>query len=165
MRVEDGPTGGDERRYPGVDGRVEYGEGTLLGYRHYETAGVTPAFCFGHGLSYGDIVFDEVVVTAERLSVRLVNKGERSGTEVVQVYVRALDARVPRADRELAGFAKVQVPAGQAVTTEVELGAAAYRYWDVDAHDWRSDPGRYEILVGASSRDIRASSVIEWRPA
>ena len=114
VRVEDGPTGGDERRYPGVDGRVEYGEGTLVGYRHYETAGVAPAFCFGHGLSYGDIVFDEVAVTAERVSVRLVNKGERAGTEVVQVYVRALDPRVPRADRELAGFAKVLVPAGQA---------------------------------------------------
>ena len=165
VRVEDGPAGGDEQRYPGVEGRVEYGEGTLVGYRHYETAGVAPAFCFGHGLSYGDIVFDEVAITAERVSARLLNKGERAGTEVVQVYVRALDPRVPRADRELAGFAKVLVPAGEQVTAEVELGAAAYRYWDVDTHDWRSDPGRYEILVGASSRDIRASSVVEWRPA
>ena len=66
-----------------MDGQVEYGEGTLVGYRHYETAGVAPAFCFGHGLSYGDIVFAEVEITAERVSVRLANTGERAGTEVV----------------------------------------------------------------------------------
>ncbi len=164
VRVEDGPAGGEPRLYPGVDGRVEYGEGTLVGYRHYETARVAPAFCFGHGLPYGDIVFDEVSITAERVSVRLVNKGERAGTEVVQVYLRALEARVPRADRELVGFAKVRVEAGQQATAGVELGTAAYRYWDVDAHDWRSDPGRYELLVGASSRDIHASAVLKWSP-
>jgi beta-glucosidase len=169
-RVEDGPTGvsaaGSEEaaasRYPGVDGKVVYGEGVLVGYRYYETAGVAPAFCFGHGLSYGDVVYDEVDVTAARVRVRLVNKGVRTGTEVVQIYVRALDSPVERPDRELAGFVKVAVDPGQPETVEWELDAAAFRYWDVDTEDWRSDPGRYEVLVGASSRDIRATVPIEW---
>ncbi len=93
--------------------------------------------------------------------MRLVNNGRRRGTEVVQVYVRALDARVARPDRELVGFVKVGLDAGQQETIGVELGAAAYRYWDVDTHGWRSDHGRYEVLVGSSSRDIKASAIVD----
>ena len=99
-------------------------------------------------------------MTDERVTVRLVNEGVRRGTEVVQVYVRALEPRVSRPDRELVGFVKVSVEAGQRETVEVDLSAVAYRYWDEDAHGWRSDPGRYEVLVGSSSRHIRASTVV-----
>ncbi len=160
MRVEDGPTGGSPARYPGTGGKVHYEEGVLVGYRHYETAGVAPLFAFGHGLSYGDIVYDHVEITSERVTVRLANEGVRRGTEVVQVYVRALEARVTRPDRELVGFVKVAVEAGQRETVEVELTAAAYRYWDHDTHRWRSDAGSYEVLVGSSSRHIRAGAVV-----
>ncbi len=164
--VEDGPAGlgveGD--RYPGIEGRVVYGEGVLVGYRFYETTRLAPLFPFGFGLSYGDIVFDSVLVDADGsgVSVTLVNDGTRRGTEVVQVYVRAPESLVRRPDRELAGFAKVAVDPGGRETVRVELGAAAYRYWDVDTHAWRSDPGRYEVLVGASSRDIRSSVEVTW---
>ena len=161
-RPEDGPIGAAAARYPGVDGKVVYEEGVLVGYRHFETAGVAPLFAFGHGLSYGEISYDEVTVTPERVRVRLVNDGARRGTEVVQVYLRALEPRVPRPDRELVGFVKVGVEAGQRETVAVELGAAAYRYWDVGTHRWRSDPGRYEVLVASSSRDIRSSAVVAW---
>jgi len=156
-RIEDGPTGGSSRRYPGVNGKVIYEEGVFVGYRH---DGVAPLFAFGHGLSYGEIAYDEVTVTPEQVRVRLVNNGTRRGTEVVQVYVRALDARVPRPDRELVGFVKVPLEAGQQETVEVDLDAAAYKYWDVDTHGWRSDAGRYEVLVGSSSRDIKACAVV-----
>ncbi len=165
-RVEDGPAGlgveGD--RYPGVEGKVVYGEGVLVGYRFYETARLAPLFPFGFGLSYGDIVFDDVQVDADggSVTVTLVNNGTRRGTEVVQVYVRAPESPVRRPDRELAGFAKVAVDPGGRETVRVELGAAAFRYWDVDTHAWRTDPGRYEVLVGASSRDIRASTIVTW---
>ena len=161
-RVEDGPAGlgveGD--RYPGVEGRVVYGEGVFVGYRFFETARLAPRFPFGHGLSYGDIAYDEVTVTPDRVRVRLRNNGARRGTEVVQVYLRALEPRVSRPDRELVGFVKVGLEAGQQETVEVDLDAAAFRYWDVDTQGWRSDPGRYEVLVGSSSRDIRSSAVI-----
>ncbi|MGO9856817.1 MAG: fibronectin type III-like domain-contianing protein, partial [Acidimicrobiales bacterium] len=111
---------------------------------------------------YGDIVYEVVEITSSRVAVRLANSGVRRGTEVVQVYVRALDARVARPDRELVGFVKVAVEAGQQETVEVELDAAAYRYWD---DGWRSDAGSYEVLVGSSSRDIRASAVVTWGDA
>jgi beta-glucosidase len=163
-RVEDGPAGlGVEgERYPGVEGKVVYGEGVLVGYRFYETTRLAPLFPFGFGLSYGDIVYDEVVVEegGTGVTVTLANRGTRRGTEVVQVYVRAPESLVRRPDRELAGFAKVAVDPGGRETVRVELGAAAYRYWDVETHAWRTDPGRYEVLVGASSQDIRASAEV-----
>ena len=161
-RVEDGPAGlgveGD--RYPGVEGKVVYGEGVLVGYRFFETAHLAPLFPFGFGLSYGDIAFEDVQADAAGVTVTLANRGARRGTEVVQVYVRAPESLVRRPDRELAGFAKVGVDAGGRETVRVELGATAFRYWDVDTHAWRTDPGRYEVLVGASSRDIRASAEV-----
>ena len=98
------------------------------------------------------------------VDVTLRNQGTRRGTEVVQVYVRALESLVRRPDRELAGFAKATVDPGGRETVRVDLGAAAYRYWDVETHAWRTDPGRYEVLVGASSRDIRASATVHWTP-
>lgn len=164
VRAEDGPAGlGMEGvRYPGVEGRVEYGEGVLVGYRFYETSRLAPRFEFGFGLSYGEITYEAVEVDGERAVVRLRNKGARPGTEVVQAYVRAPEALVRRPERELVGFAKVSIDPEAVVTVEIPLGAAAFRYWDAENHGWRSDPGRYEILVGASSRDIRDRSEIEW---
>jgi beta-glucosidase len=143
---------------------VSYGEGVLVGYRFYETTRLAPLFPFGFGLSYGDMVFEDVQADADGagVTVTLANNGSRRGTEVVQVYVRAPESLVRRPDRELAGFAKVAVEPGGRETVRVELGADAFRYWDVDTHAWRTDPGRYEVLVGTSSRDIRARTVITW---
>ncbi|HVT41849.1 MAG TPA: glycoside hydrolase family 3 C-terminal domain-containing protein [Acidimicrobiales bacterium] len=163
-RVEDGPAGlGVEgARYPGVEGRLEYGEGVLVGYRFYETTHLAPRFEFGFGLSYGDVVYEEVAADATRVAVRVRNTGGRAGSEVVQVYLRSPEAPVRRPDRELVGFAKVSLEPGAEETVEIPLGAAAFRFWDVETHGWRSEPGRYELLVGASSRDIRASTEVTW---
>src|SRR5580704_762636 len=167
-RVEDGPAGlGVEgERYPGVEGKVVYGEGVLVGYRFYETTRLTPLFPFGFGLSYGDMALEHVVVDGDGsgdgrgigVRVTVVNKGSHQGTEVVQVYVRAPESLVRRPDRELVGFAKVTVDAGGRETVRVPLGTDAFRHWDVDTHAWRADPGRYELLVGKSSNDIWAST-------
>jgi beta-glucosidase len=163
-RVEDGPAGlgveGD--RYPGIEGKVVYGEGVLVGYRFYETTRLAPLFPFGFGLSYGDVAFEDVSADGDGVSLTVVNEGSRRGTEVVQVYVRAPESRVRRPDRELVGFAKVVLDPGERQTVRIALGRVAFRYWDVDTHGWRSDPGRYEVLVGTSSRDIRASTEILW---
>ena len=170
--VEDGPAGLalEGERYPGIEGKVVYGEGVLVGYRFYETTQLDPLFPFGFGLSYGDITFDHVQVHEKGggdevevgVEVTLVNNGPRRGSEVVQVYVRAPESRVRRPDRELAGFSKVTLDPGARTTIRVPLGAAAFRYWDTDTHAWRSDPGRYEVLVGTSSRDIRSSALVTW---
>jgi beta-glucosidase len=161
-RLEDTPTASGLERYPGVNGKVIYEEGVFVGYRHYETDEIEPAFAFGHGLSYGDVVWEGVDIGADKVVVRLWNRAERQGTEVVQVYRGNLGSLVPRPARELVGFVKVGLDPGQRQQVEVGLDAVAYRYWDVDTHGWRSDPGNYELLVGASSRDIRASAVVEW---
>jgi beta-glucosidase len=161
-RAEDGPAGlGVEgERYPGVEGKVVYGEGVLVGYRFYETAHLDPLFPFGFGLSYADIAFTDVHADANGVSVTLVNNGERRGSEVAQVYARAPESLVRRPDRELVGFAKVVLDPGARTTVRIPLGTDAFRYWDTATHSWRTDPGRYEILVGASSRDIRSSAVV-----
>jgi beta-glucosidase len=161
-RLEDTPTAGPPEWYPGVDGKVVYEEGVFVGYRHYDTNEIEPAFAFGHGLTYGDVVWEGVDVEAGKVTVRLWNRGDRRGTEVVQVYRGNLGSQVPRPARELVGFVKVGLDPGERQQVEIGLDAVAYRYWDVDTHGWRSDPGSYELLVGASSRDIRASAVVEW---
>jgi beta-glucosidase len=171
-RAEDGPAGlGVEgERYPGIEGKVVYGEGVLVGYRFYDAIRLAPLFPFGFGLSYGDMAFEDVRVASGEdggagqveIEVTVVNNGTRRGTEVVQVYVRSPESRVRRPDRELVGFAKVVLDPGGRETVRIPLTAAAFRYWDVDSHAWRSDPGRYEVLVGTSSRDIRASTEILW---
>jgi beta-glucosidase len=174
-RVEDGPAGSgvEGDRYPGIEGKVVYGEGVLVGYRFYETTRLAPLFPFGFGLSYGDMALEDVRTGdgdgdgngGIEVQVTVVNNGTRQGTEVVQVYVRAPESLVRRPDRELVGFAKVTVDAGGRETVRVPLGAEAFRYWDVDAHAWRADPGRYELLVGKSSHDIWASTEVMWEGA
>jgi beta-glucosidase len=138
-RLEDTPTAGAPEHYPGVDGKVIYAEGVLVGYRHYDAAGIEPLFPFGHGLSFGDVVWEDVTIAPDgrSVSVALWNRGTRRGTEVVQVYRRA------GAHHELAGFVKVRLDPGERQQVGVEI----------DAVDTPS-----ALLVGASSRDIRASS-------
>jgi beta-glucosidase len=156
-RIEDTPA---YRYYPGAEGKVTYGEGVFVGYRHYETAGVAPLFAFGHGLSYGTFTYGapEVVETAEgrAVVVEITNAASRSGTEVVQVYVRPHAGKVSRPDRELAGFAKATLAAGERRAVSVQLSERAFAYWDVSAGDWRIEPGPYTLLVGSSSRAIHA---------
>jgi beta-glucosidase len=147
----------EARVYPGVDGQVFYEEGIGIGYRGGE---VDAQFCFGHGMGYGRIEWGDVEITAERVVVELRNVGERRGTEVVQVYLRALDAPVPMPERALAGYVKVALEAGRQHRCEVELDAAGTQYWDVDSVGWKPAGSRFEVLVGASSQDIRAAGVV-----
>jgi beta-glucosidase len=138
---------------------VVYGEGVFVGYRHYDSRDVAPRFPFGHGLGYTTFDYRGVEVESGSGSVRvrvaLGNTGGRAGREVVQCYVRALDPVVPRPDRELAGFAKLEVGAGEEASAVIELNDAAFSRWDETTHSWVVDPGPYELLIGSSSRDIR----------
>jgi beta-glucosidase len=155
-RIEDTPAFG---HYPGDEGRVVYGEGVLVGYRHYDTRQVEPLFPFGHGLSYTSFAYGPATLDGRVVTVEVTNSGARSGSEVVQVYVHPLDIvnEVERPDRELAAFVKVSLQAGESASVAAELDDAAFSYWDVDSGAWVADPGRYEVLIGSSSRDIRAS--------
>ncbi len=138
-RLEDTPTAGGPERYPGIEGRVFYDEGVRVGYRHYDAADLEPLFPFGHGLSFGDVVWEDVSIAPDgrSVSVELWNRGTRRGTEVVQVYRRM------GTHHELTGFVKVGLDPGERQQVRVEI----------DAVDTPS-----ALLVGASSRDIRAYS-------
>jgi beta-glucosidase len=154
-RIEDTPAHG---HYPGADGKVTYGEGVFVGYRHYETAGVAPHFPFGHGLSYTTFAYGKPTVAQAdgrtALSLDVTNTGTRRGSEVVQVYVRAHEPSVARPERVLAAFAKVTLDAGATSSVALALDDHAFSYWDVDSHGWVADGGAYTLLIGASSRDI-----------
>ena len=165
-RLEDAPAFAD---FPGRDGTVEYAEGLMVGYRHYDTNGVEPRWCFGHGLSYTTFDYSNPrVVSAaagdggERddvsVSIDVTNTGERSGSEVVQVYVRPIDVPVLRPDRELKAFEKVALEPGQTANVTVSLDERAFAYWDPDRHAWHAPSGTYEILVGSSSRAIHQTA-------
>ncbi len=167
-RIEDTPA---FDWYPGTDGHVEYGEGLLVGYRWYLDQGIEPQWWFGHGLSY--TTFDWISSRAEVMEpgpddgwpkvyaeAKYTNTGERSGTEVVQVYVAALDRPVDGPPQVLAGFAKGHCAPGESGGVGLVLPAAAVRRWDTDTRAWVVDPGRYEIRLGRSAKDILATHTI-----
>jgi beta-glucosidase len=161
-RLEDSATYG---WYPGSDGKVVYGEGTLVGYRHFDARDLEPAFCFGHGLSYTTFAYGPLQVVADgrraTVTVEVTNTGERPGSDVVQLYVSDVEASVARAPRELKGFAKVTLGAGESTSVTLALDERSFAYWDADAHDWLVESGTFEIAIGRSSRDIRQVTSIE----
>ncbi len=153
-----------DRNFPGHPKQVEYREGLNVGYRFHDTWDVPARFAFGHGLSYTAFSWGEVEVSGEEsdltVAVDVTNTGTRAGSEVVQVYVRDVLARVPRPAKELQGFAKAWLEPGETARVEVPLDRRAFTYWDVAAGDWLLEAGEFEVLVGASSVDIRGSAVV-----
>ena len=157
-RLEDTPA---FPTYPGADGRASYSEGHLVGYRHYDTNGVEPLFCFGHGLSYTHFAYGEAVAVSGRaVQVEVTNVGERAGREVVQLYVRAVAGAVQRPEQELKDFVALDLAPGESQVVEFELTDAAVAVWDVAARAWSVEPGDYELRIGSSSRDIHATAVV-----
>jgi beta-glucosidase len=154
---------------PGAEEELVYSEGLNVGYRHFDAAGIEPRFCFGHGLGYAEIEFDGLDVVADGLpdgdaaglTVRLRNVGSRPGKEVVQVYVSDLESSLPRPPRELKGFAAVHLAPGEAIDVFLALEDRDLAYWDESGGGWRIEPGRFEILVGRSSRDIRLRASLD----
>lgn len=158
----------DPSWYPGTDGKVTYGEGVFVGYRHFDANDVEPAFAFGHGLGYSSFELGAVTIdgdgTDRTATTTVTNTGSRRGAEVVQVYVApaqvTLPAGVDRPAKELKGFAKVTLDPGDSAEVRVALDRRSFARWDADAHRWVVDPGEYDVLVGVSSRDIRQQARI-----
>jgi len=149
--------------FPGVDDVARYDEGVFVGYRHFDRNGIDPTFPFGHGRSYADFEYGEATVeedgTDVTVNVPVANAAERSGTAVVQVYVREDDPAVPRPDRELGGFEKIRLAAGEREPVSVTVDADAFAYYDED-DGWTVPDGEYTLLVGRSSRDVRATASV-----
>ena len=97
-----------------------------------------------------------------KVSVRVTNTGKVAGKESVQFYMAPVDPKIERAVKELKGFAKTKLlKPGESEVLSATLTKRDFAYWDILCHQWRVDPGRYEILVGASSADIRGKGAVE----
>ncbi|MBW9110416.1 glycoside hydrolase family 3 C-terminal domain-containing protein [Microbacterium trichothecenolyticum] len=170
--VEDTP---GQPNWLGERGTVLYGEGVFIGYRWYDALGRTVRYPFGHGLSYTSFAYSDLSVEVTdaaaarvRVSVTIANEGPVAGAEIVQLYIGDPDAEVYRPVRELRGFEKVRLEAGQSVRVEFALESRDFAYWDAAAARgdgrlglWRREGGDFRIEVGASSRDIRVSDTIQ----
>ncbi|MFG6198978.1 glycoside hydrolase family 3 N-terminal domain-containing protein [Nonomuraea sp. JJY05] len=164
-RAEDMPTARPER-YPGVDGVADYGEGVLVGYRHYDAHGIEPLFPFGHGLSYTRFRFGGLSVRAAAgglaVSFTVANIGRRAGVEVAQVYLGPPPSPpVPMAPRALAGFARVRLSPGERRSVTVMVPLRSLQYWS-DGR-WTLAGGRRTVHVGSSSRDLRLRQEVTIR--
>ncbi len=153
--------------YPG--GRdVIYGEGVFVGYRHYNLREIEPLFPFGHGLSYTQFEYGAAQVTERvkrgetaKVAVTVKNIGAVAGQEVAQVYVTDIKSSLARPPQELKGFSKVALQPGEAKTIEFELNERALSFYDPDRQQWIAELGEFEVLIGSSSRDIRARATFE----
>ena len=144
--------------------QVQHREGPLIGYRFHDTAGMPAAFPFGHGLSYTTFELTEVEVTGTApevtVAVTVANTGHRTGSEVVQLYLRAPKGTLWRADKELVGSAKVTLASGQAERVELHLDRRSFAVYDLARSAWLVEPGSYELLLGRSSTDIAHTSTL-----
>jgi beta-glucosidase len=161
---DQGPLTSPER-FPGVNDVVRYDEGLLVGYRYYDANGQEPAFPFGHGLSYTTFSYSGLrVLPAFRrggvtVKVGVRNTGDREGAEVVQLYVGFPDS-AGEPPKVLKAFRKVRLDPGKRSTLTLTLDRRDLSVWSDADNRWVSPAGRYRLIVGSSSRDIRATATI-----
>jgi beta-glucosidase len=162
LRIQDHPSYLD---FPGEHGHVRYGEGLFVGYRGFDARDQEVAYPFGFGLSYTTFGYGQATATlsAAGIEVRVpvTNTGDRDGREVVQVYVSLPDSKVSRARRELKAFASVPVKAGETADVVLTIDRDDLAYWDTRLNRWLVEGGAYHCAVGASSRDLRSTAVVE----
>jgi beta-glucosidase len=159
-RLEDNPS---YLNFPGENGKVLYGEGLYVGYRYYDRKDVEPLFPFGHGLSYTTFEYSGLKLSSSSLrpgdtlqvAFTIKNTGPAAGAEAAQLYLRDPKARLQRPEKELKGFAKVFLEPGEAQTVTLVLDQQSLSFYDPAKPGWIAEPGQFEVLVGASSRDLR----------
>ncbi len=154
---------------------VEYRESIYVGYRYFDKAKKAVKYPFGHGLSYVDFRYSDLKLSKKKinegeeltLSFKIKNLGEVSGAEVAQVYVVNPESKIYKAEKELKGFKKVFLKAKEEKTVEITLDERAFSFYNVLINDWHAESGKYGILVGSSSQDIRLEgevSVVTAKP-
>jgi beta-glucosidase len=144
--------------HPGRNGKAQYLEGRLIGYRWYDKVGRDPLFPFGFGLGYAEVaVTGAKAIDSHTVEATLTNTSSRDGVQVVQVYAHRVDRDGLPNDEPvniLAGYERVEVPAGGSATVRVRLNSDTYRTWDIVNGCWSTWSGPVELRVGTSSRDV-----------
>lgn len=160
--------------YPTLDGgkTVNYAEGIFVGYRGYDRFGIEPRFPFGFGLSYTEFEYSDLQISPPTASVgqpiqarcQIKNIGNRPGAEIAQLYVHPIEPSVERPVRELKSFTKVWLNPGEKKEVSFLVDQKAFRYFDPVTHQFKTDTGRYQLEVGASSRDVRLTQPVDLKP-
>lgn len=159
LSIEDTPA---YYNYQGNGEDVDYEEGIFVGYRWYDKRKLDVLFPFGYGLSYTTFSYSNLVVDKEiinegeivKVSVDVTNTGNTAGKEVVQLYVSDKTGSAVRPDKELKGFEKAELKPGETKTVSFELNQRAFAWYNVHVSDWYCGAGKYDILIGKSSREI-----------
>ncbi len=141
--------------YPGKEATSEYREGIYVGYRYFVTAGKPVRFPFGHGLSYTRFEYASLAVSDEGVTFTVTNRGERDGDEIAQMYLALPGAKIFRPAMELKGFARISLKAGETKKVSIPFDKYSFRYFNVQSNAFEVEGGQYDILIGASSEDIR----------
>jgi beta-glucosidase len=165
-RWEENPT--HDSYYPkSGDKKVTYTEGVFVGYRGYDKSGVKPLFPFGYGLSYTTFAYKNLTVfpstsAGHPVEVRfeVTNTGNRAGAEIAQVYVGDSHSSVPRPKKELKGFAKVSLAPGETRQVTIKLDRRAFAYYDVKTHDWKVEPGDFDLYVARSAAQVELTGKV-----
>lgn len=166
LRLEDNPS---YLNFPGTRQEVKYQEGIFIGYRYYDKKKMEVLFPFGYGLSYTSFAYDHLRVSTTNatdqdtitVSFDITNTGTMAGAEIVQLYIQNPEGEEIRPEKELRNFAKIYLEPGETKTVTMELNDRAFSYYHMGIHDWYAESGEYQILIGASSRDIRLRQSIQ----
>ena len=151
--------------------KVEYHEGIFVGYRYYEKKKMDVAFPFGHGLSYTTFEYSNLRTDKDtmtegetiQVSVDVTNTGDRAGKEIVQLYVSDLTNAARRPEKELKGFEKVALNPGETKTVIFTVDKRSLAWYNTEIQDWYAASGAYELLIAASSQDVRLTKTIQWK--
>ena len=143
------------------ENRDIYAEDIYVGYRYYDTSKVRVQYPFGFGLSYTEFTYSDLIIEEDGIKVSVTNTGDRDGAEVVQMYVGLPNAIVFRPEKELKGFVKVYLKAGESRQLRIPFDDKTFRYWNIKTGQWEIETGTYQIMVGASVADIRLTGMTE----
>ncbi|SHL00958.1 beta-glucosidase [Anaerocolumna jejuensis DSM 15929] len=149
--------------FPGTEKEVVYGEGVFIGYRYYDTKDLEVLYPFGYGLSYTQFEYSDLKVTPDAglkdtdtvtVTLKVKNTGKTAGKETVQLYIHDKEAYVQRPEKELKGFAKVELAPGEEKEVSFTLDNRSFAYYSELLGDWYVETGDFTIMIGKSSRDI-----------
>ena len=160
LKLSDTPS---HTNWPGGAGKVHYGEGLFIGYRYYNAKELPVLFPFGHGLSYTTFEYNNARVSTRNfkdvdgltVTVDIVNTGKLAGKEIVQLYVHDQKSDLIRPEKELKGFAKVELQPGETRSVSIPLDFRSFAYYHPEYKQWITEDGDFDLLIGASSADIR----------
>ena len=139
---------------------LQYREGPFIGYRYYDTADVEVQFPFGFGLSYTTFEYSNLKVTDDGVSFTVTNTGKRDGAEIAQLYVGRKHSAVIRPRKELKGFSKVWLKAGESKEVSISFDDKTFRYFSTVSNKWEVEGGEYQIYVGGNVRDIALEGAV-----